>query len=94
MTECNGWSNWETWSCDYHYDFLFRQLAKECYKQNYEEAINILIDKINSMLTELAETHLTSLADSNEDLPDFISAGIHKININEIAQRYINQLRA
>lgn len=91
----NGWTNYETWLCNLHYDDYFSEAAREAYDNaesdgaftREENAALSLKDHIESTVEDLTQESLNGAPGGF--VADLVSAALREINYYEIAQHYI-----
>lgn len=91
----NGWTNWETWNCNLHFDGSFEEQAQECYDDaeadstfsRDENAAIGLKDLIEEMVREHAESEKV-----NPFVQDMVSGYLSEVNFYEIAKAYIESV--
>lgn len=93
----NGWTNWETWNCNLHFDGSFQDQAQECYDETVacktftreENAAFALKDIIEETIKEYA--YQTEGSD-NGFLGDMVGGYLSEVNWYEIAKAYIESV--
>lgn len=83
-TTYNGWSNYETWVTNLHFDGCFTLKAQELLK-NENPALE-LSDYIKDFVLE---TQGESIPSDNAFLRDLIQSALSNVNYDEIARNYI-----
>ncbi len=96
MTKYNGWTNYETWLVNLHYDNFFQEQAEDLYQDalacdtfsKEENAAHALCEYIEETVTEFnynpdADTALVN---------DIVNAALSSVNWYEIAANYIESL--
>lgn len=93
-TKYNGWTNWETWVTNLHFDDAFTEQAQEAWDD--AEADSTFTRKENAALAlediikETIESYLDeSPADQNHFVKDILSGFISSVNFYEIATAYL-----
>lgn len=98
----NGWTNWETWNWNLHYDNAFEDDAQATY--DAAEACKTFTKEQNAALTladymkQYAEEELEQVVDAiNKSYPqsffiDAMNASLSEINFYEIAEHYIDEV--
>ncbi len=88
----NGWTNWETWSFNLHWDDAFREDATYAHRHSKgtEDAISQLADMIKDHAEEVIEAEISK----NIWLQDIVNGYVREINFHEIATHYIEELES
>jgi len=90
----NGWTNYETWVFNLHFDDFFADVAQEYYDNaeasdtfsKSEQACFDLADHIKETFDQFAEEFMGSQVGPFADL---INAGLSAVNHYQIAKHYI-----
>ncbi len=96
-TKYNGWTNWETWNTNLHFDASFEDDAQECWDEaeaddtfsREENAALALEDRIKSLVEEIACEGMDS---SRLFISDIINGFLSSVNYYEIAKGYIESV--
>lgn len=94
----NGWTNWETWNCNLHFDGNFEEEAHRFYNEaesdktftKKENAALALKDYIKESVKEYAEYDVKV----NPFIQDMINGYLSEVNFYEIAKAYIESVAA
>lgn len=92
-TKYNGWTNWETWLTNLHFDDHFNDRAQEAWASAQADGIlgreEVVILTLADGIKETVEEYCAgSLKDSNPFVADIISGFISTVNFFEIARQY------
>ena len=92
MTECNGWTNYETWNCNLwideeEMDSYFAEIADETLEGTYSERVESLATAIKDWVEEN-----NPLNDSPSLYSDILGGGLRAINYREIAEHIVEDL--
>lgn len=95
-TKYNGWTNYETWLCNLHYDDFFTEQAQEAWDESEtnetftrdENAVIALKDIIESTVDEFTQESLSG-SQSNAFVADLVNSALREVNYYEIAKAYI-----
>ena len=93
----NGWSSWETWNCNLHFDGSFEDQAQECYDEaeadstfsRKENAALVLKDIIEETVKEYA---YEAKGSDTGLLGDIVGGYLSGVNWYEIAEAYIESV--
>jgi hypothetical protein len=93
----NGWTNWETWNCNLHFDGSFDDHAQDCWDEaeadstfsRDESAALALKDIIEEIVREYV--YQTEGSDTGL-LGDMVGGYLSEVNWYEIAQGYIGSV--
>jgi hypothetical protein len=92
----NGWTNWETWSFNLHWDNNFTEDAQRSYDDaeadstftKEENAAFSLIETIKSCAEEMLDMEPVK----NPWIQDIVSGYMSEVNFHEIAKAYIDSV--
>lgn len=99
-TTYNGWTNYETWLCNLHYDDFFTEQAQDCWNDaeaddtfsREENAAIALKDVIESTVEEFTQESLSG-GSQNAFVNDLVNSALRRalreVNYYEIAKGYI-----
>ena len=89
--EYNGWTNYETWACNLHFDDFFTEQAQEIW-----DSLEGSDDRKSEATDRLAE-YIEETVTGEDFAPkvegfyaDLLNASFREINFSEIAQHYID----
>ena len=95
-TKYNGWTNYETWLCNLHYDDFFTDQAQEAWESaeanetfpREENAAIALKEVIESTVEEFTQESLSG-GQQNAFVNDLVNSALREVNYYEIAKNYI-----
>lgn len=86
MGSYNGWTNYETWLVNLHYDQLFYELAQEYYANPYGD-IGEDIYVLSQMFSETVNDQVfDTIRNDNYFLSDMANAFLAQVNYRELAE--------
>jgi arabinogalactan endo-1,4-beta-galactosidase len=93
----NGWTNYETWLVNLHYDDFFSEQAQEAYEEavkddtfsREENATIALTDIIKDTVEEFTQEGITN---ANPFVTDLVNSALSSCNYYEIAKGYIENV--
>lgn len=94
----NGWTNWETWNCNLHFDDCFSDEAADCWESAEADKTFTRAENAALALKDIIEESVKESIYLNEDsryqgiLGDIISGYLSSVNWYEIARAYIDGL--
>lgn len=96
-TKYNGWTNWETWATNLHFDCSFEEDAQTCYDESEadetfsreEKAAFALAERIQETVTEFATSEGY---DKNLFVQEIINGFLSSVNWYEVAKGYIESV--
>lgn len=96
----NGWTNWETWNCNLHFDDSFSEQAQECWNDAEEDktfsreenAALVLKDVIEESVREYVDNSIEGLLSNGGIIQDMISGYLSEVNFYEIARAYVAEV--
>jgi len=93
-TKYNGWTNYETWLCNLHFDNFWQEEAQNYYDQAEADETFTKEERAALDLSEAIKESVTEIVDEtkcaeNGFVSDIINATLSAINYYEIAKGYI-----
>ncbi len=96
-TKYNGWTNYETWLVNLHYDCFFDEQAQEAWNEaekdetfsREENAAIALKEVIQSTVDEFSQE---AIVNSNPFVSDLVNSALSSCNYYEIAKAYIENV--
>lgn len=96
-TKYNGWTNWETWSFNLHWDDAFSEDAQRAYDEAESDSTFTREENAAFLLADCIKEIAEETIDSAENKPslwtqDIINGYMSEVNFHEIARHYIDEV--
>ena len=88
----NGWTNYETWNCNLHFDDCFTEQAQEIYDEAEEGDILTRDEQATADLADYIEEYVQESTPTMSEggfFEDVMKAAVQQVNWYEIAKHYI-----
>lgn len=93
----NGWTNWETWSFNLHWDDSFTEDAERAYEEAEADSTFTKEENAAFALADYIKATAEEMIDSAENKPnlwmqDIVNGYMSEVNFHEIARHYIDEV--
>ena len=93
----NGWTNWQTWNCNLHFDGSFQSEAQELYNEAKADSTFTREDNATIALADIIKDVATDYAYEAKGsdtglLGDIVGGYLSEVNWYEIAKAYIESV--